>query len=686
MSGRNPKKVAILGGGVAGLAAAFELSDPRHHGQFDVTIHQLGWRLGGKCASGRDMDQRFRIKEHGPHIFFGFYDNAFAILREAYSELPADPRRPFATIFDALAPQTGFATIEQIGDAWLPWVIHAPKMPGEPGDPPLAGADLLGRILDWARHGVGRLSAEQIAAELADEGVRLVEAAIAAFEKIAAHLLAAPLLTGAEIVALRLLQGWLHRIWDRLGSFSDDGRRLAILVDLGLATTIGALTDGLVLPTPERVAAANQIEYSDWLRKHGARPETVGSSVVRAMYDTVFAYPAGDLTRSPNVEAGSAVLTQRAMIGYHGAILWKMGAGTGDVVAAPLYRVLRARGVKIEFFHRVDALVASADGNGIAEIHIGRQASATDPPYDPLIEVAGPAGKRLDAWPDRPLYDRLEQGAALKAQAVDLESHWTPWRDPLPPLLLKKDAGDFDLVIAALPPAALQLIAPDPPPAAWSQMFDRIASVETCSLQLWLDRSLAEAGWTALADPTLCGFDACQLDTWFDASDVLEWEGRTGASPKQMAILCGPMATPANLPPAADHGFPARSQDQALRLGTAFLAASAPLWPGLRAAGNFDLGALFSPDDAGGEARLREQYWTAQINPSDRYVQTLVGTSRFRRKADASGYENLLFCGDWIDYGFNLGCFEGAVISGLQAANAITGNPRPIRNDPYDWT
>src|SRR5215472_10265755 len=105
-----PTRVAVLGGGVSALAAAFELSEPRHRGAFDVTIHQLGWRLGGKCASGRDMDEgfRFRIKEHGPHIFFGFYDNAFAILREAYAELPADPRRPFATIFDALVPQTGF--------------------------------------------------------------------------------------------------------------------------------------------------------------------------------------------------------------------------------------------------------------------------------------------------------------------------------------------------------------------------------------------------------------------------------------------------------------------------------------------------------------------------------------------------------------------------------------------------
>ena len=33
-----------------------------------------------------------------------------------------------------------------------------------------------------------------------------------------------------------------------------------------------------------------------------------------------------------------------------------MTAGMGDAVMAPLYQALRKRGVKFEFFHRVDAL------------------------------------------------------------------------------------------------------------------------------------------------------------------------------------------------------------------------------------------------------------------------------------------------------------------------------------------
>jgi uncharacterized protein with NAD-binding domain and iron-sulfur cluster len=682
-----PTKVAILGGGVSALAAAFELSDPRHGDAFDVTIHQLGWRLGGKCASGRDMDEgfRFRIKEHGPHIFFGFYDNAFALLREAYAALPPDPARAFNTIEEALAPQNAFATIEEVGDKWLPWVLEAPKMPGEPGEPPLTGAELLRRILGWTKQGIDGLNDKAIAAELARDGSRLAQAAIDAIAALAEHLLADPLLNRGVVVALRLQQRWLHDLWRHLASLSDDARRICILIDLGLTTAIGGLVDGLLFPTKERVAAANDIEYSAWLTNHGARLETVQSSVVRALYDTVFAYPSGDIAQPPNVEAGSAFLTQRAIIAYHGSILWKMGAGTGDVVAAPIFEALRARGVKFEFFHRVDALIPAADGTEIAQIRIGRQATVTTPPYEPLIQVTGPAAKRLAAWPDRPLYDRLDEGPALKAQKVDLESHWTTWPDPAPPLVLDRAAGDFDIVIAAIPPAALRLIAPDPTPRSWIAMFDNIASVQTCSWQLWMDRTLEQTGWTALADPTLCGFDACQLDTWFDASDVLPWEGRSGGVPAQMAILCGAMRTPPAMPPGSDHGFPDRAQEEAYQLGAVFAQASAPLWPGLRAGPGFDMNALNSPDNARGEARLRQQYWTAAINPADRYVQTLTGTSRFRLAANASGYRNLFFCGDWIDYGFNLGCFEGAIISGVQAANAITGDPRPIRNDPYSW-
>jgi uncharacterized protein with NAD-binding domain and iron-sulfur cluster len=72
------------------------------------------------------------------------------------------------------------------------------------------------------------------------------------------------------------------------------------------------------------------------------------------------------------------------------------------------------------------------------------------------------------------------------------------------------------------------------------------------------------------------------------------------------------------------------------------------------------------------------QFWRANIDPSDRYVQSLPGTDRLRLRADASGYANLYLAGDWTDNGLNAGCIEAAVLSGLQAANAVCG--RPLRD------
>ena len=52
---------------------------------------------------------------------------------------------------------------------------------------------------------------------------------------------------------------------------------------------------------------------------------------------------------------------------------------------------------------------------------------------------------------------------------------------------------------------------------------------------------------------------------------------------------------------------------------------------------------------------------------------SLPGTGRLRLRADESGYDNLVLAGDWIDTGLNAGCIESAVMSGIQAANTVTG-------------
>jgi uncharacterized protein with NAD-binding domain and iron-sulfur cluster len=48
---------------------------------------------------------------------------------------------------------------------------------------------------------------------------------------------------------------------------------------------------------------------------------------------------------------------------------------------------------------------------------------------------------------------------------------------------------------------------------------------------------------------------------------------------------------------------------------------------------------------------------------------------QYRLEAWDSKFSNLVLAGDWIYTGFNVGSFEGAVMSGKLAALALTGSP-----------
>jgi uncharacterized protein with NAD-binding domain and iron-sulfur cluster len=80
--------------------------DPLHRDRVgEVTVYQRGWRLGGKAASHRGVHDR--IEEHGLHIWLGYYDNAFRLIRDCYAELDrptTDPTSPIQTWRDAFAP------------------------------------------------------------------------------------------------------------------------------------------------------------------------------------------------------------------------------------------------------------------------------------------------------------------------------------------------------------------------------------------------------------------------------------------------------------------------------------------------------------------------------------------------------------------------------------------------------
>src|SRR5207245_2460304 len=108
-------------------------------------------------------------------------------------------------------------------------------------------------------------------------------------------------------------------------------RRTRLWIDLMYTIARGLVSDLVV-------ARRSWFDLDDedlrgWLQRHGARPETVGSSPVRGMYAAVFSahHPFG---------AGSLLQSMlRAAFTFKGAVMYKMQGGMGDVVFAPPYQV-----------------------------------------------------------------------------------------------------------------------------------------------------------------------------------------------------------------------------------------------------------------------------------------------------------------------------------------------------------
>ena len=457
---QHSKKVAIVGGGCAAMAAAFELTRPERGGEFEVTVYQLGWRLGGKGASGRDADTG-RIEEHGLHLWMGFYENAFRIMRDCYRELDRPEGHPVRTWRDAFKPDNFVGVTERFGDSqWTNWAAYFPPAAGEPGDPlagrnPFSVKGYLARCLLLLRTLLSSVQdnyPEPAEPGARDELVFAIEALIRSLAKtvqsnqrdLAARSLKYGQLAVSAIVleALGLARsaietatpgatgGPLLSLLDRLGAVARrqidtladaDGevRRIWEIVDVVLAIVRGVLRDGLLFAR-DGFEAIDGYDWREWLARHGASEASLDSAFIRGSYDLLFAYEDGDIDR-PRLAAGQALRgAMRMFFTYRGALFWKMQAGMGDIVFTPFYEVLKKRGVKFEFFHKLQNVSLSDDGSHVAELEMDVQAGIRgDKEYQPLVDVKG-----LDCWPSRPKFELLKNGAALKKAGWDPESHW----------------------------------------------------------------------------------------------------------------------------------------------------------------------------------------------------------------------------------------------------------------------
>ncbi len=713
-----PEKIVILGGGVGAMTAAFYLtSQSGWQDKYDITVYQMGWRLGGKGASGRNAEYGERIEEHGLHIWFGFYENAFAMIKEAYAAMDRPPGAPLATWEEAFKPHDYVALAEHIGLDWKMWSIVFPVLPGEPG----VGSENITlwqafiAMWGWVKKWLSEIRAthlkDEVGVMLSRPGQHeswLIQQAHAVgqnvdllggdIEKVAQSLHVFAIVmsekptadSGADrdlfAQAMQGIKAWLEKaVLEKIG-VSDELRRLYICVDLGVTVLRGMLEDGVFVYGFDVI---NDLDFRGWLTKHGANvPVTVNSAPVRGFYDLVFAYEGGDFDK-PNIEAGTLLRAMmRIGICYKGSIMYKMQAGMGDTIFTPFYEVLKARGVKFEFFHKVEELLP--DGDTVGEIRLTRQVELVADDYDPFVEVNG-----LACWPSVPNYAQINPREAelLKAKHINLESNWSDWSvvyqdafgKPLPQLTLKKGV-DFDRVVFGISIAGVPQLCPKllEQSEALRATTEKVKTVVTQAYQVWLNQDLEQMGWADRPEgqePVLSGFTE-PYDTWAPMDQLLcreDWP--LPLSPRNVSYLCSAMPID-SFPPVTDYGFPLRCAEQAKEGAINQLEVSiTALWPNAGSPGSFKWDWLVDASDACGRARFDSQYWRANIDPSERYVLSVVGSTAYRIATDGSGFSNLYLTGDWIRTGLNAGCVEAAVMAGMQTSRAMTGYPVTIKGE-----
>lgn len=726
-------RVAIIGGGCAGMAAAWELSKLP---QYDVHLYERSWRLGGKGASGRGEDGR--IHEHGLHIWLGFYENAFRMMRECYAEVQArqwgpnaqaEDRLPHGSIDDAFFPEPLIGVGSQTrAREWEIWSGHLPPTAGRPGDPfdnatnPFTLPSYLARCLRLIKtlmlSMIGPTGAER-PGEPRSEGRSASDEAIdldfslktTRSPRVLVDHMAKMLRVGVLTTAAGVLQGvtifetWLrsfrvaptdgNTVLEFVEAVAAQTRKLlrdvvavderlrwkTEIIDIVMTIAVGLYRDK-VLFDQRGLDAINNIDYRVWLKKHGATKGAIDSSFMKGIYELVFAFEDGN-RKKPRLAAGVALRgALRMFFTYRGAMFFRLRSGMGDVVFSPLYRVLQKGvtrdGVRVQqpvtfhFMHELRSInfkFAKPDDRRITRITFST-------PGDPaeLDRLSTTALDHFGCWPDS---DRHFEGA--------LAPPGTKRRQRV-----LKDGEDFDVVIFAMGKddfvKACEEGAKDDADQdlfqlpQWAAMRDHVKTVATKAAQVWLDWDLDQLGWhrgpgviSALGQP---------FGTWADMTHTLSSERKWRArhpnegwqAPPGEDLVRSVASFCSVLPDKVVERYrkdPDRLRDQVKKDLREILSQGVrPLWPD---AFDDDQGLTALDRVVPGGTSLDRQHVQVNFDGSDRYTLALPGSIQHRVSPLDRSVTNMTIAGDWTACGIDAGCVEAAVISGLLAVHAITG-------------
>ncbi len=691
------QRISIIGGGMAGLSTAYFLSaTPTMRARYDITLHQMGWRLGGKCASGRDKNGR--ILEHGLHAWFGCYSNAFALMRQVYRDWSPAAGGPKPALNDVFLPRDA-SRVGDFENGRKTWHnVRWPTFPGNPWDEDFPKDfqpwDIVANLIELLRHlteggelskarvAEARHAATQPAMQYASRnaGVRRAAFNFARGDTIEAYLNVAAGLARDNASSNRSTQAaGAEAVRDLVDAASEcachdasrrrgkiDGDFLAETLEIARAFILGIIDDLLI--GSETLDTLDLMDFRQWLVQHGASPELVQrSAAVRSLYNTMFQYVNGDFARADYAAGTALQVVSRLVATYRGSMMYLVGRGTGEAVIGPLYEVLASHGVKFSFFDKATALVADGSGRHIEAIRFDRQARITGGgPYLPVKHDGV-----FPFWPAEPDWSQIEDGDRLEAEAVDFESHWCA-EPPVETVELKR-GRDFDIAVLAVsvgamkdfgrPGGMVESLAQVNP--RFRRMVENIDLVPSQAVQNWMTPSARQLGHSGAAHAAVSGPEP--FDIYADMSHLVQHEGwKAQDRPGSLFYLCSVLATGAFARPPSEADVPQKAYMQVREFYGDWLDRHGKaVWPGL------------ATDS------MASLYLRANVNPTDCCPGSAAGTTAVRLGAGESGFNNLYLAGCWTRTGMNTTCVEGAVMSGMQAARAISGYPATVVGEDF---
>ena len=281
----------------------------------------MGWRLGGKLATGRNVDKGSRIE--GIHGFMGSYYNAAGTMSEVYKLLASvQGLTGFYTKFEDAFKQQGAVVMWEKNDTgWTPWEMTLPNND-------LSYDDLthLVSVHRWFRSFLNLL------------GIHLRQSGSAKLEAYATQVDELVSKESAE----RYIEKWIIEVIDDIwllvkpgllekAEAASDEKELhsLILIDFMLALITGFFKDDIENKGFHSIDDQN---YDEWLKKHGASDITLASPFTLNTPDITYNFPSGDTSLPPQMAAGSFLQWTLRLYGYISAFVLAFKAGSGETV------------------------------------------------------------------------------------------------------------------------------------------------------------------------------------------------------------------------------------------------------------------------------------------------------------------------------------------------------------------